>query len=947
MKNILKIICLLTTAGMFGVLIGGNTGKIAGKISDAQTGEPLIGANIIVESIWVDDKEVALENTTGASTDLEGFYFIINIRPGLYSVRVSYIGYLDQVMTRVQVDIDKTTRLDYQLTEQLMETEEIVVTAYTQKTVEKDLTATKQVYNVAEVQSIAGVADISDILNLQADVVDDHFRGGRVGESSYLLGGAAIVNPLTNDRAFRPIVTGLEQVEVYTSGFSAEYGNAQSGVVNMVTKEGSNRWTSRAEYSTTLPYYKTWEGSAFDPKNLDFYDLLIDTEEWLKENPVDPGKPMWDRGYGVTKYLPERIVWPPNPLNHQDSLKIAELGRLLWLLSIRNVGLQYNNTWDYRADFTTGGPIAKNTNFFMAVRQNLIHPIVPTPTPDLERQLMANITYQPWPNDKFKISYLYNYGFENYLSSNWERWLFDRTVSVTKRIDQTYQYGLEWKHVFNLASFMDVNFNILKSIEKDRIEILEPGQFLDDYGNNRAWVDYTGPSNHRVGRINDDRGDQNTTTYYLGSNYTSQVDKYNLIKGGIQLSYYDLNVGYQNNVTNAGSMTDQVFNTNPMEGALFIQDKMEYEGMIANIGLRYDFYDLNTNYYTDKFYPLADPDAKSPTLIYSRLQPRIGISFPVSEVSVFHLNYGTFTQRPSFNQLYFNQIRNEDGNIKAISLGNPRLRPENTKSYDVGIVNKLMTGLQLDVSAYYKDVKDLIQTAYYRQKSGVSYLAYINRDYADIKGFHISLEKTSGSLRGYIRYNYESATGKSSNPDNLNVAPVYTEDPESEDVNLSERFPEDVYLDYDRKHKAVFNLRYRTSRDFEPEIYGFRPLANISLSTTLRYSTGRPYTWDEAGEGLKYNKRTPVEREMKIRMEKRFSWADTDITTYMEIFNVLNEEFWHYSRTFNNDRNLVRWETDRDNILTDDEFAPYVSGQEVYLLRNQPRHYRFGIIFNF
>ncbi|MEE4310401.1 MAG: TonB-dependent receptor [candidate division KSB1 bacterium] len=958
MLNRLKIlnVVVIISVLLFVPLIShaGVTGKIAGTVTDKETGEPLIGANVIVNSVWLGDREIEMEYPLGAAVDMDGQYYILNVQPGYYSINATYIGYNREIRTRVQVKIDRTTKINFQLNAQAITGEEVVVTAYRPDKVEKDLTATKMTYVVDEVMSIAGVEDISDILELQADVVDDHFRGGRLGESTYLIGGAAIVNPLNNQRAFRPIVTGLEQVEVYTSGFSAEYGNAQSGVVNMVTKEGTSKWTTRGEFSATLPYYKSWGGSAYSTDNLDYFSLLNDSEEWLKDNPLLPGRPLWDRGYGVNKYLPPRVEWPPNPLNHEDSLKMADLGRLFWLQAFRDIGLEYDKSMDYRVDFTTGGPLAKNVQLFLALRQNLTNPIVPTPTPDMERQFMGNLTYQPTANDKFKFTLLYDYMYENYLSSNWERWLFDRTLSVTKRSQNSFQYGLEWKHVFSPSSFADFNFKILDVLEQDRIDLLEEGQYLDEYGNNRNWVDYTSPSNTRLGRVNDDRGDKTTKTYFLNGNYTTQVNNNNLLKSGLQFYYYDLNVDYENNVTNEQNIEKLIFHSYPYEGALFLQDKMEFEGLIANIGLRFDFYDLNTEYFVDKFYPLKDPGARKDVDIHTRFQPRIGISFPVSEFSVFHLNYGTFTQRPNFNQLFYNEINDDEGIVTLYTLGNPQLQPEDTKAYDVGIVRSFTGGFQLDVSAYYKDVKNLVESAYYKTEGGESYRTYINKDYANIKGFHVSLERSVGNVRGYVRYNYESAKGKNSNPDNLAVPVTILNYVPSEEelIDLQEvRFPEDVFLDYDRTNKLIMNLRFVTPSNAGIEILGVHPFANMSISNTFRYYSGRPYTLppslDPFGQALKFSKRTPREREWRVRIEKKIRSAQTTITGYVEIFNLLNEKYWHYSRTFNHDTNTVRWHTDRDNILTDTEYAPYVSSQDIYLLRNEPRHVRFGMVFNF
>jgi outer membrane receptor protein involved in Fe transport len=957
-KIITSFLIILFTSCLY----AGETGKIAGKVTDSRTNEPLIGANILIISKITEDGEQPIANIRGAATDLEGEYYILNIPPGVYNLKASFIGYQEQIITQITVDVDKTTKVDFTLSEKTYETEEVLVVAHTPARVERDLTATKQVYNVVDVQSIAGVADIQGILELQADVVDDHFRGGRVGESYYVLSGATIINPLNNQRAFSPIITGLSQVEVYTSGFSAEYGNAQSGVVNMVAKEGSNKWTSRFELSTTPPQYKAWGGSVYSPENLDFYNTLQDVRAWLAENPTQPGRPLWDAGYGFgSVYLPERIEWPPNPLNLEDSLKIARLGQILWFQSVRDVGLEYKNTIDYRFDFSTGGPLMKDVKIFLAGRQSENHPVVPTPYPDVSRQIMSNLTYDPDQSNKFKFRFIYDHSFENILNSNWLRWLFDRTFSISKYNRTTLQYGLDWQHVFNQSTFIDIRASLLNVSDNEGIELLREGQFLEDYSNATNWVDYTSPSNHRVGRLNDDRGKQNTLTYNLHSSLNSQIDKYNLVKAGAQFTYYTLEVNQDRDVTGPGSYRKVLFNAYPYEGAFYLQDKMEFEGFIANVGMRLDFYNMNNEFWADEFSPLRNPfydpslpylergqyydpllAAKERSDLYVKLQPRIGISFPVTDFSVFHLNYGTFTQRPSFNQIFYNQVtRYNDIEI----LGNPRLKPENTKAYDIGLVNSFPLGIRLDVSAYYKDVTDLVEAAYYYDEQQTVYQTYKNRDYADIKGFHVSVEKTTGTLKGYVRYNYESAKGKSSNA--LDAPVTYFERPAEGQDPIDIPDPEDIFLDYDRTHKAVFNLRYRTSETFGVDFGGFFPFGGITLSTTFRFYTGRPYTYDETGQGLKFNKRTPEERELRLRIEKEIPVAGNEFTVYAEGYNLLNEKKWHYSRTFRDERNTVLWEKDRDNILTYSEFAPYMTSQEVYLLDNQPRYFRFGIIYSF
>ena len=956
------------------VLWAGQGGKIAGQITDKESGIALPGANVMLTHRWIDGLATPLDRVIGTAADLEGHYYLLNVYPGSYSLKVDFIGMSSSLIEEVDVMIDMTTFVDVALEPASLEGEQVIVESQRKNTVQTDLTATKTVYDVSDVQSIAGVSDIGDIINLQADVVDDHFRGGRTGESSYLLGGGTIVNPLTNSKAFSPIVTGLEQVEVYTSGFSAEYGNAQSGVINMVTREGREKWESRLEVSVTAPYYKVWEetfdadsnrsvaeGSPYSQNSLEFYEILRDTAEWLQDNPQQPGRVLFDFGYGFGgAYLPPRTTWPPNPLKYADSIQVARLGQVSWLQSVRDVGLEYRDTWDNRLDFSTGGPITDNVKVFVALRQNSAFTVVPTDAPDLDRQLMSSLVYKPNASDKYKLTWNYNTARETYFSSSYRYWLFDPAMATSQRLSTSSQLGLDWNHVFSQATFGHIRLNTLKIENQELIPLVEDGQFVSAYMSNSNWTDLTGPSNHRVGRGNDDSGEDVTTTYSAQGDLTSQVNNSNMLKAGFQFAYYDVFVNRLYNRYGEADIRILNFEVNPYEGAFFAQDKMEFEGMIANMGMRLDFYQLNTDYFSDLYAPLRNPNydptlpyldrgpyysqelaAREISKTYFKLQPRIGVSFPVDETTVFHLNYGTFSQRPNLNQLFYNQITL---NNEIEILGNPRLKPEETNAYDMGIVKGIpFLGLTLDISAYYKDVKNLIETAYYYDEQQAVYRTYINQDYADIKGFHINLERRYGAIRGYARYNYESATGKSSNDLNAPVTYFEVADP----VYGLEQLPDpaDVYLDYDRTHKAVFNLRYKSPKKFGPGLMGIHPLANISISGTYKYYTGRPYTDPETS--LLYSERTPDEREIRMRIEKDISFSGSKATVYVEGYNLGNEYTWSYSRAFDNPYNTPRWKTDPDGILTYDLYAPYISSQDIYLLSNEPRHWRFGFIVKF
>lgn len=936
-------------------IFGGETGKIAGRVVDKSTNEALVGATVIVIAKLTEEGEEPLVRPLGASTDTKGNFVILAVPGGTYLIKCTYIGYQDEIRRDVKVAIDRTTRIDFALSLRTQVTDEVIITAYSQKKVEADLTATKQTYDVDNVKEIAGVQDVGDILALQPDIIDDHFRGGRLGQSNYLISGTSIVNPLSNQRAFSPIVTGLKTVEVLTSGFSAEYGNAQSGVVNMVAKEGGDSWKTMLDFSGNAPFYKTWNGNPYSESNLKFANLLYNIEEWKNDNKVNAGKPNWDLGNNFSSYY-------YNAEKDPDSMLVSRLVQVFWMQSAREIGMEYNNTVDSRVDFSISGPLSEDTRLFVAGRHRATYPLVPTNDPDIARQIMGNITYQPDEANKFGFRFIWDNSFENVFSkSSWQRFLFNRILSVAKNTQQTFQFGFDWKYILTSSSVFDAKLTVMDVITKNRLELMNTGEFTDIYTNRSNWVNYYSPANFYNGALADDKGTDKVRTYDFHGSFNVQVNEGNLLKAGVQVVYNNLNVNRDMNITNQSAYRKILFNVFPFEGGIYLQDKMEFEGFIANVGLRFDFYDMNTQYYTNIYSPLKNPyydetkplgqrgnyyDAKlalkDDTKPYTRLQPRIGLSFPVTESSVFHINYGTFTQRPSFEQIFYSQVT-QLGDIEI--LGNPNLKPENTKMYDIGIVNAFPFGLKLDISAYYKDVKDLVEQAYYFDKQQTVYRSFANRDYSDIKGFFITMEQFDDNMEFFARYNFEAATGKAST--SFDAPITYYEEPPAGQSAVKLPAPEDIYMNYDRTHKLVGNFRYKFLNNEGPELLGVHPLENFSFSVTMRIFSGRPYTFDLSGQGLRYNKRTPAEYDLRARLQKAVRLTGVNLNFYLEAYNLLNTKIYSYGYMFENDLNVTRYEQDFANIENYVQYAPYITSQAIPMYSNTPRNFRLGMIATF
>ena len=208
------------------------TGKVAGTVTDAE-GEPLPGVNVRLQG-----------TTQGAATDIDGDYNVVGVRPGTYVVVFTSVGYAETRVENVQVNVDKTTRVDARLREEEVAGEEIVVTAE-RPVVEIDRTTTTATVTGEQIAALP-VTNLSEVINLQAGVVDGHFRGGRLEEVTYLVNGVPIQNAFDGQAAFTVEQNMVENLEVISGVFNAEYGQALSGVVNITTKGVPSEWSTQA-----------------------------------------------------------------------------------------------------------------------------------------------------------------------------------------------------------------------------------------------------------------------------------------------------------------------------------------------------------------------------------------------------------------------------------------------------------------------------------------------------------------------------------------------------------------------------------------------------------------------------------------------------------------------------------------------------------------------------
>jgi outer membrane receptor protein involved in Fe transport len=939
---------------VIGSLAGQTAGRIAGTVTSTETGEPLPGTNVLI-----------VGTNMGAATGIDGRYYILNIPPGRYEVRASMMGYQAMVVQDVVVHVGRTTDLNFELSDDVLEFEEVIVRAE-RPDVERDKTSTSHIVRFDEVEAIPGIRDIGDVIGLAADVIDGHFRGGRIGEEYYTLQGMGIVNPLDNSSAFMPIMSAVEEVEVITSGFGAQYGNAQSGVVNISMREGSrDRWDTRIETRTRAPGRKHFGPSVFDPNANRYLQLLQDSDTWLRGDPSgELAQPIYGRmAVGLTSSFAG------------DTTVQLAVAQALYDQMRRDMGRTYGENPDYSIELGTGGPLSERTRMFMALRSNRVWPMLPTERPNVEYQVMGNVVVDVGEGSALRLSGGFSHDDDNvFPSSNsvsgYQAWLWDRIVSINYRKRTNAQLGARYTQVVSPSTYYELQLN---SVFTNNIvgSTPVPGALPDSLSFNWVTGTLAYPNNNSPDGMNVMVGshnftDQFTRTISFDGSITSQVTNAHLLTAGVQVNSYHIDVSNFMSVR-TNRFVDN-YTATPFEGAVYVQDKMEFESMIANFGLRFDVWYSGVDSYTDIYRPFLEPDSlgwfdpsagpREKPPIHARLQPRVGVSFPVAAGTVFHLNYGAFMQRPSFQYIVSSRLT-QIGNT-PVTLGNPRLRPEVTNQYDVGVMQSLGEGFTLDVSGYYRDVKDLIQQANFVDiESGLQVNSFFNLDYADIRGFRVALNKRRGELTGSINYQFGYATGKS--PNATAATPIFNRDREGNVTTELTNVPtRDIVLDFDRTHNLIITASYVTGREWGPDVFGAHPFANMNLSMLSSVRSGRPYTSPSDLRAINVE-RAPMEYNTDLRLTKTFrDFFGIPARFYFEVFNVFNNKILNYDYLFSRPtatnpnlplRYYEQFGADHPegprywyNKGTQGQFSV---DQSFLLYSNQPRSFSFGMVLEF
>jgi len=521
--------------------------------------------------------------------------------------------------------------------------------------------------------------------------------------------------------------------------------------------------------------------------------------------------------------------------------------------------------------------------------------------------------------------------------------VFDYGIDLfTKAVDPLYNQDLNHngKHDGRDANwtpgipYRDLNGNGIYDQANNVYDAGEP--FVDVNGNgkwdgNDNFLDYgyheglTGSGSTESPHYQENSSDVWTIDFKI----TKQVVREHELKTGFQLRFLELKFAEITNpwtksseevaaaggpYPDRGAVRD-FYSHDPVEGAFFIQDIVEYGSLVARVGLRYDFFfqsdgvDTLIEVYAETGRDVIDSRGK--------LSPRIGVSYPITEKAKIYFNYGHFYQLPRYTNMYqrLGQLRGR--------IGNPNLDFEKTVQYEFGVRYNLSGDYVLDISGFYKDIFGIINTSpVYNPVTGASlYSEYVNNDYGRTRGFEIQLDKKYGNfISGYLSYTYAFAYGKASSETSNYDALV-----QNREIPIQE-FP----LDWDVRHAITLNFDLRISKADHPKLFGYSIPNDWGVNILWQWDSGFPFTPASTYPGLKMQPgekvlenslRKPASSTVDVRVNKNFTMFNIDYSFELWIDNVLDSKNIlevHQSTgredTNNNVNGVIRGGNDYDQI---------------------------------
>ncbi|MBN1783239.1 TonB-dependent receptor [bacterium] len=929
-KRVLSLIMIWTIL-LTCSLWSGTTGKIAGTVIDKQTGDPLVGANIVIQGTQL-----------GAAADLNGQYTILHVPPGTYDVSISVMGYSRINITDVRVLIDQTARVDAGMEMEAVQGEAVTIVA--EKNAIKPDVATSVVAVSAQEVAELPVSDVQSVVGMQAGIRGNlTIRGNSADGALFQLDGVTMRDPRNNKPVSTVALSSIKEISIERGGFNAEYGQVRSGIVNVVTQEGgkqSYHGSIESRYSAPAPKY--FGKSPFDENSFFLKPYYDDDVCWTGTT-----NGAWDEF--TQRQYPEFEGWnavslalmqDSDPTN--DLTPIGAQRKFMWETRKQS----RLNQPDYNIDAGFGGPIPLvggalgDLRFFASYRRYREMLLVPLTRDDyVEDDLNVKITSDISSSMKLQVTgtsgvqktHMYNWLTWD-PSQNWYiRYPNEIAGDIGERPGNLFNTGAysladishrslagKLTHTLNSKTFYEVSLEHFyrkyhgyppERRKEDKIYEIIPGYFVDEAPFNYKSEAANGITGMFLGgHYAKSRDNTTATSTTLKMDMTSQVNFNNLVKTGVEFVYYDLDMNY-GTIASLGDGKQYsnhiIMHRFPMRGAVYAQNKLETQGFILNAGLRLDYSNANADWWnidpydnsfiTSKYDPENDY-ATEKTKGQWQLSPRLGISHPITENSKLFFNYGHFKQTPAFETLYRNG-RTEDKILTA--LGDPNLTLAKTISYELGYDHTLFNTMLLQLAAFYQDISDQQNFTTYTSLGGTIYNKTTSSNYADIRGFELTLRKSQGRWWTFFaNYTYQVTSNGQFGTDQQFQDPLIQKQYNEATVNLYQQKP--VPQPYARMNLSVF-----TPDDFGPSVMGVYPAGGYLLNLLLDWQAGQWITYNPSDiAGVENNIQQRDFFNSTLRFSKIVRIRDFRIQAFVDINNLFNNKYMSLSNfEDSNDRN--------------------------------------------
>ena len=984
------------------------TARISGKVTDQQTGEPLIGANIII-----------VGTSLGAASDVNGDYLISNVSAGEYSVRASYIGYQDVTVNKLIVNSGLTTRFNFELQSTEFSTSEVVIVAQ-RPLIEKTSTNAKRIIGTEDFEVLG--RNLNAIVSLQPGVVRQnnivYIRGSRPDETGYTVEGADVKDVLNRNGGSLVTVTSdaLQEIIVQAGGYTAEFGNANAGIISSEFKTGTNQYHASLRAETDnfgnypgdkflgthsfgySDYTLTLSGPVFTDKLKVFLSaenaFQRDNPKFFSGNPaafsdgarLDTTK-VFDTGfYGGSTSEYQYLTWdaaniPGNSNNRytlngtvvfdNNPLILRLAGAFTWSrgrgAGFTSLGDQFNNTIQELFN-TSRIPQTDNSNLLLNLKGTYLlgsNSFIDGSVGFFDARAKR---YDPYFEDNLLaysdslVASQFGWKYSNYTSSpdpyDFYGFPFDRTGALLTTGGSPYTKDHNNYFTGSLAYTGQIKDHAIKiggSFQRwtvRRFQQLDPSDLLS------------------VLRNNPDLARDSMATL-VGSTMFTNYNNYG----------FDV---FGNETDEAGLFAPK----NPVLASGYLLDRIEVNDMIINAGLRYDYIDMDSWAWTDPLLPNFDrvthliPEANiTEGSTYSYISPRLGFAFPVTDRTVFHLQYGKFVQSPSLDVAYRGVyqatqiIQGQNLFVNPIAY-NPS--PIRTTQYEIGFSHQFTDFAAFDITAFYKDIKGQLQYAVVNTAPGAirsKYNVFTNQDFATTKGVELSFKiRRVERFSAIMYYTYSTSEGTNS----LSGSGVGSTEVNGDVPTVL------IPLDYDQTHRGSISLDYRFDKGDGGPI-----LEQLGLNVLLTFNSGHPFTYSQTtglgqaqawtggitpiGTGDTRGRRpigpinssiTPWVYNIDLRIDKTVNLYNFDFNFYVVVQNLLDTKnvLNVYDKTGNayNDgflnspdgqqiiagsRYTERFADLYRSINYDNRQAAY--SQYGYDLFGPPRQLRAGILVNF